>query len=286
MSTVISRLYNWVTDKSNNVKITASRQDGELDQQIVALNRKVLCSGSAPSSPIAGQTWVDTTNKFLKVYRNNEWVIQGAVHVSATGNVMATPQEGDIWYDTTLNTLQAYNGATWDVIQTSPFTPSVSNALSGSVIQTVNTQSSSYASIGSTAVPNDDTTPTWAEGNEISALQTAITPNNASNKLRITVSALFSTTGSDTTTFLCLFNGPSGTDPAIQVAGGETTNAYVRNITMIYYMAAGTTSEITFKFRAGTADGAATFFNGTSIGTARKFGGVAYSSVTIEEIKA
>lgn len=120
MSTTISRLYNWVTDKANSVKITASRQDGELDQIIVALNRKVLCSGSAPSSPIAGQTWVDTTNKFLKHYRNNEWVIMGAVHVSTTGNVMATPQEGDLWYDTTLDTLKTYNGAAWVTLNNTP----------------------------------------------------------------------------------------------------------------------------------------------------------------------
>ena len=119
MSTTISRLYNWVTDRLAGVKITDTKVDGEMDQVIVALNRKVLCAGSAPSSPIAGQTWVDTTNKFLKIYRNNEWVIMGAVHVSTTGNVMATPQEGDLWWDTTLNTLQVYNGASWSVLQTS-----------------------------------------------------------------------------------------------------------------------------------------------------------------------
>ena len=110
MSTVISRLYNWVTDKANSVKITASRQDGELDQFVVALNRKVLCSGSAPNSPIAGQTWVDTTNKFLKIYRNNEWVVQGVVHVGTAAPT--TPQEGDVWWDSTNNILYVYDGAT------------------------------------------------------------------------------------------------------------------------------------------------------------------------------
>lgn len=73
MSTLISRLYNWATDKTNGVKITASKMDAENDQIITALNRKVLCSSSAPDSPIAGQTWVDTTNKLLKVYLDNTW---------------------------------------------------------------------------------------------------------------------------------------------------------------------------------------------------------------------
>lgn len=114
MSTTISRLYNWVTDKANSVKITASRMDGEMDQVITALNRKVLCSGSAPSGPIAGQTWFDTTNKLLKAYRNNEWVVQGAVHVGTSAP--ATPQEGDLWWDSTNNKLYAYDGSTQQLV--------------------------------------------------------------------------------------------------------------------------------------------------------------------------
>lgn len=109
MSTLISRLYNFVTDKANGVKITASEVDAELNQDVVAMNRKVLCSGSAPSSPIAGQTWVDTTNKFLKWYRNNEWVIISVVHVGTSQP--ATVQEGDLWYDTTNNILKSYDGS-------------------------------------------------------------------------------------------------------------------------------------------------------------------------------
>lgn len=117
MSTLISRLYNFVTDKANNVKITASRMDAENNQIIVALNRKVLCSASAPSSPIAGQTWVDTTNKFLKLYRNGEWVIQGIVHVGTSAP--ETPQLGDCWVDTTNKSLSFYDGSR-QVVVSSP----------------------------------------------------------------------------------------------------------------------------------------------------------------------
>lgn len=117
MSSLLSRVRNFVNDKTNGVKITASYMDAELDQIIAGANRKVLCSGSSPGSPIAGQTWVDTTNKLLKLYRNNEWVSIGAIHVS--GSVMATPQEGDLWYDTVSNVLQVYNGAGFDTVQVS-----------------------------------------------------------------------------------------------------------------------------------------------------------------------
>lgn len=112
MSTLISRLYNWVTDKAASVKITASKMDAENDQLIIALNRKSLCSASAPGSPIAGQTWIDTTNKLLKIYLNNEWVVHGPVTIGTSA--AATPFEGMLWYDTTNNVLKTYNGSTWD----------------------------------------------------------------------------------------------------------------------------------------------------------------------------
>lgn len=111
MSNLLSRIYNFVTDKANTVKITASRVDAELDQIITGMNRKVLCSASAPSSPIAGQSWFDTTNKYLKVYRNNEWCIITVVHVGSSAP--STLQEGDVWYDTTNDLLKAYNGSAW-----------------------------------------------------------------------------------------------------------------------------------------------------------------------------
>lgn len=111
MSTLISRLYNWVTDKGLSVKITASKMDAENDQLITALNRKVLCSASAPDSPIAGQTWVDTSSKYLKVYLNNEWVVHGPVHIGASA--ASTPFEGMLWYDTGNNLLKSYNGSAW-----------------------------------------------------------------------------------------------------------------------------------------------------------------------------
>ena len=70
MSTVVARVRNFVNDKNNTVPITASYMDAEFDQVITALNRKVLVASSSPSSPIEGQTWYDSTNKRLMLYRN------------------------------------------------------------------------------------------------------------------------------------------------------------------------------------------------------------------------
>lgn len=96
MPLLISRLYNFVNDKNNGIAITSSRVDAELNQLVSSMNQSVIISASAPSSPINGEIWVDSTNKFVKQYRNAEWVIMGVVHY---GTVMATPQSGDIWID-------------------------------------------------------------------------------------------------------------------------------------------------------------------------------------------
>ena len=113
MSTSASRSYNFVNDKNAAVPITASRVDGELDNIITKLNQKVIIASSAPSSPIAGMLWYDSTNKLLKQYRNSEWVVL-AVHIGTSAP--STPQLGDLWFDTTTSgtapfgLLKAYNG--------------------------------------------------------------------------------------------------------------------------------------------------------------------------------
>lgn len=109
-STQATRQYNWVDDRNNSIPITASRMDTEFDNIITKLNQKVIIRSTSPSSPIAGMLWYDSTNKFLKQYRNNEWVVV-AIHVGASA--AATPQEGDAWYETDTDIFKVYNGSAW-----------------------------------------------------------------------------------------------------------------------------------------------------------------------------
>ena len=164
------------------------------------------------------------------------------------------------------------------------------NALSGSVIQTVTTNYATYASLGATAFVLDDTIPTWAEGNAASGLDTAITPNNASNILIINVIAHLSATasGGPQAGFIALYQDPTGTDPAIAISGisGAISDIEPCAVILRHRMAAGTTSSTTFKIRAGYTTG--TFvINGKQAATAgRVFGGAVISSVIIQKIKA
>jgi len=65
--------------------------------------------------------------------------------------------------------------------------------------------------------------------------------------------------------------------------GTGNADAYADKIILEHWMTAGTTSETTFKIRAGGTSGNIEF-NGN--GTTRIYGGVANTSLTITEIKA
>jgi hypothetical protein len=149
----------------------------------------------------------------------------------------------------------------------------------GEVVQVVNTLTTAYDST-TTLLPIDDSVPQSGEGKEF--MTRAITPTHASNKLRIDVLAVLSHTVDTATIGLALFqdataNALSAVASTVAAAGGLTT------MQMTYYMAAGTTSETTFKVRGGSGTAGTTGFNGA--GGGRLFAGVAGSSITITEIK-
>tara|TARA_Y100001938_G_scaffold144756_1_gene220004 strand:+ start:474 stop:992 length:519 start_codon:yes stop_codon:yes gene_type:complete len=152
---------------------------------------------------------------------------------------------------------------------------------SGAIIQTVNTQTGAVDT-GTTTMPQDDTIPQNTEGDEYMTL--AITPTNASNKLKIDV----------------VWHGSSGASSGIMVAGlfqDSTANALaagsggshdaandMQHIYFSHFMTAGTTSATTFKVRVGFSSAGTTTFNGVS--SSRRLGGVFASSITIQEIVA
>lgn len=161
------------------------------------------------------------------------------------------------------------------------FTPAVSNALSGSVIQTVKTQTGAV-STGTTVMPIDDTIPQNTEGDEY--MTRAITPNNASNRLLITVTAMVSHSVGSGAMGLALFQDTTaGALAATFTTQNSNANKYMC-MTLTHEMAAGTTSSTTFKVRIGGEGAGTTTFNGISAG--RIFGGVISSTIVIQEIKA
>lgn len=156
----------------------------------------------------------------------------------------------------------------------------VDNSSTSLIYQVVNTQTGAV-NTGTTTIPGDDTIPQKTEGDEYMTL--AITPNSATNKLKIEVHFIgaFSATSSVTFT-VALFQDDTASalaavlTPTIAVANNSVGGHFV------HYMTAGTTSETTFKVRAGAGGAGTVTFNG-SAGT-RKLGGIMASSITITEV--
>lgn len=148
--------------------------------------------------------------------------------------------------------------------------------LSGSVLQTVYILTGAVSS-NSTNLPIDDSIPAKTEGGEV--MTRTATASNASNLLRIDVVVMGSVSAATGGFTAALFQDDI-TDAigvgSMQIAAGGGA----QEVTFTHWMAAGTTDEITFRVRAGSTSGTTTF-NGAA--TARKFGGVYSSSITVTE---
>ena len=93
---------------------------------------------SAPSSPIAGQMWWDSTNSLLKVYTGTAFKTVSSSTASAS--TPTTNVTGDLWWDTTNGQLKVYNGSSFTTIGPS-FTSGTGT--SGAIVETVTDSGSS-----------------------------------------------------------------------------------------------------------------------------------------------
>lgn len=152
----------------------------------------------------------------------------------------------------------------------------------GKLLQSVATSDGAVAT-GTTTVPFDDTIMQNTEGTQFLSL--AITPTASDSILEIDVLANLSmNSGGGGYTIGCGLFVDSTAD-ALQCvaryypAGGDVAPVFLR-----HRVSAGSTSARTYKFRAGPSAAATITLNGTA--SARKFGGVMLSWMTIREIAA
>lgn len=156
--------------------------------------------------------------------------------------------------------------------------PAVDGSALTNMMQIVTTQPGSTSS-GSTITPFDNSIPESGEGDQVMSL--AITPKNATNELHIEVVVCGASNGVSTVVAALFKDAETDARSAAPMyfPAGQAGMTWKFN----YSMVAGTTSQITFKVRAGESTGAGFIFNGNSGG--RFLGGVAGSSITITEIK-
>ncbi len=87
---------------------------------------------SAPSSPLAGQLWWDTTNTLLKVYNGSAFVVISAA--TASSSQPSNNVTGSLWWDTTNGQLKVYNGSSF--VTVGP-TFTAAQGTSGAIVETV-----------------------------------------------------------------------------------------------------------------------------------------------------
>ena len=133
---------------------------------------------------------------------------------------------------------------------------------------------------GSVTVPNDDTIPTIAEGDEY--MNVTFRPTTTNSRLKINAVFNYSSSADDQMIVSLYTNSTSA---AIATVTNRTLSAGVQGQAVLtHYMTSPSTSPIVFRLRAGLAAANTTTFNGLTGG--RKFGGVSASSLSVEEISS
>jgi hypothetical protein len=201
----------------------------------------------------------------------------GGASVTVSATAPGSPADGALWY----NSDGSAGGGTMYIRyndgNTTQWVPTSPAATPGSLLQTVFVETGAVAT-GTTLIPFDDTIPQITEGDQY--MTCAITPKSATSKLVITVNAALSNSA---IVAMCgaLFQDSVANALAATYAAQATTN-YYQGLTFTHTMTSGTTSLITFRFRAGGSTAGTTTFNGNA-GT-RVFGGVMASSIVIQEV--
>lgn len=174
----------------------------------------------------------------------------------------------------------ASTAGNWDSSPTEvrPWTPGM--PITGDAVDVVYTQDGEVAT-GTTAMPDDNTIPQITEGDEY--MTVAITPKSTINNLKIDIVGNLSNPLEAKITGALFQDSTAGALAGAQDTTDGTTPESLHQLTFTHWMAAGTVSATTFRFRAGAASGT-TSFNGTS--GARKLGGVCASSMTVTEYQA
>ena len=151
---------------------------------------------------------------------------------------------------------------------------------SGLVAQVVSVGTSNL-STGAGTISLNDNVPQNTDGDEYMTL--AITPSSATNILVIEAVVQVSNSNDARHMIAALFQDSNANALAANTAHAVTAGHGV-NLKIAHTMVAGTTSETTFRIRAGGNSGGTTTFNGR-LGS-RLFGATTKSSITITEYKA
>jgi hypothetical protein len=231
--------------------------------------------------------WTALTSAQLAATLSDETGTGSAVF--ATTPTLVTPKvdtinENTLNNGTTIGGVNIKSGAlnTNNSVVTANITDSAvtsAKVATGVVVQMLQTDFSAVTT-GTTTIPYDDTIPQSTEGDQY--MTQAITPKSVTNVLIVEASAnLALSTG--LSAIGALFKDAETDSRSATGMYLATANAMYRLVSS-FNMVAGTTSAVTFKFRAGPQSAATMTFNGDS--ATRRFGAITKSWIKITEYKA
>lgn len=203
--------------------------------------------------------------------------------VNVTALIVASQAAGDLLYAAGATSWSRLAAGTSSQVLRGGTTPSwgtipAAAQLPGTVVQVVNFQSGAVAT-GSTAFTVDANAPQNTYGTEFMTL--AVTPNSATNKLKIDVVWIGARAGTDIVG-IGLFQDSTVLGLASSYSS-ETQADEMLTLTFSHFMTAATAISTTFKVRVGSNSGSTMTFNGR-LGAVLG-GGTIASSITITEIK-
>ena len=197
----------------------------------------------------------------------------GGASISVGLTPPASPTTGQMWW----NTDAAVGGGAMYIYYDSFWVPASPGVGSGAVVQTVSYQTGAVAT-GTALIPFDDTIPQIGEGTEF--MTCAITPRSATSKLIVDV-VWYGSIAVAANIVVALFQDATANALAV-TSMYQAANTAPVTISFRHVMTSGTTSATTFRVRAGPIVSNTLTINGT--GGTRAFGGVAASSIVIQEV--
>jgi hypothetical protein len=114
--TVVTTITDGTVDNTTSLQLFGKSYSGfgeGLNENLVKLLENAA-STSAPSAPLRGELWFDTTTNQIKVYDGTSFKPTGGAKASSTQPT--SPSTGDLWLDTDDDQVYAYTGTTWQLV--------------------------------------------------------------------------------------------------------------------------------------------------------------------------
>jgi hypothetical protein len=114
--TVVTTITDGTVDNTTSLQLFGKSYSGfgeGLNENLVKLLENAA-STSAPSAPLRGELWFDTTTNRIKVYDGTSFKPTGGAKASSAQPT--SPSTGDLWLDTDDDQVYAYTGTAWQLL--------------------------------------------------------------------------------------------------------------------------------------------------------------------------